>query len=146
MDSQLITMILEALPSLGLKQDEQTYEILLSMHATTRSFSEMQELVKEMETEGVEFSSRSLLALVKSALQNGDFEEAKRRFGELKGSKDAQGQWVVPRHVVAQVVELACKEHQLNKFMSELSEVPLPEEAINEMLTECVRLDDSELA
>merc|ERR1719487_2984132 len=127
LDSQLIAMIVEMLPSLGLKQDERTYEILLTMHASTRGFAEVRDLVSEMRANNIEFSTRSSIALVKVALQTGNFDEAKEHFSAVKASRDAQGQWAVPRHVVAQVVELACKEHQLEQFLPELNDVPLPE-------------------
>jgi len=146
LDSQLMGMILEMLPALGLKQDARTYEIFLTMHATTRSFQEVQGLVSEMQTNDVEFTTRAYLAVIKAALQTGNFDEARRHFSAFKASWDSQGQWEVPRHFIAQLVDLACKEHQLMQFLPDLTDVPLPEEAINEMFSECIRLNDSELA
>jgi len=146
LDSELMAMIVEMLPSLGLKQDHRTYEILLVMHATTRSYPEVQRLVAEMQAGQVEFSNSSTLAVIKAALQAGKFEEAQQRFSALKASWDVEGEWAVPRHIMAQLVEAACKEKQLEQFLPELTDVPLPEEAIHEMLSECIRLNDSDLA
>jgi len=146
LDSQLMGMIVDMLPSLGLKQDARTYEIFLTMHATTRSFQEVQSLISEMQTKEVEFSTGAYLAVIKATLQTGNFEEARRHFSALKASWDSQGKWEVPRHFVAQLVDLACKEHQLTQFLPDLTDVPLPEEAINGMFSECIRLNDSELA
>ena len=146
LDSQLMGMIVATLPSLGLQQDQRTYEIFLTMHATTRSFPEVQRLLSEMQTNHIELSTRALLAVIKSALQIGNFEEVQRHFVALRACCTTDGQWAVPRHVMAQLVELACKEHQLAQFVPELKDVPLPEEAIHEMLSECIHSKDAETA
>jgi len=146
LDSELMALILDMLPSLGLKQDQRTYEIFLVMHATTRSYPEVQRLVAEMEAGQVEFSNTATLAVIKVALQAGKFEEAQQRFSALKAACDPEQQWAVPRHIMAQLVEAACKENLLQQFLPELKDVPLPEEAIHEMLSECIRLNDSDLA
>jgi hypothetical protein len=43
-------------------------------------------------------------------------------------------------------VDLACREHQLGEFLSELPGVPVSEEVIATMLNECIRQKDSGLA
>merc|ERR1719453_1469254 len=139
-------MIVDMLPSLELKQDQRTYEILLTMHSSTRSFSDVQSVVAEMRVGQIELTTCAKLAVIKAALQNGNLDDAKQQFSALKASWDTQGQWAVPRHIMAQFVEATCKEHQLEQFLPELKDVPLPEEAVNEMLNECIRLNDSELA
>jgi len=146
LDSELMGMVVDMLPPLALKRDQRTYEIFLSMHATTRSFAEVQQLVSEMQAGGIEFSPPAKLAIIKAALQTGKFDEADRHFSELKASWDGNASsWPMPRHIMAQLVEVACKEHCLGQFVSKLSDVPLPEEALNAMLSECIRLNDSEL-
>jgi len=144
LDSQLMDLIVAMLPSLGLQQDPRTYEIFLTMHATTRSSPEVQRLVSEMQANQIEFSTGALLAVIKSALQNGKFDEVQHHFGALKASCNTQGQWAVPRHIMAQLIEMACKQQQLVQFLPLLKDVPLPEEAVNEMLSECIRSNDSE--
>jgi hypothetical protein len=150
LDSHTMGMILEMMPSLELKPDQRTYDSLLTMHATTRSFSEVQRLVAEMAEQKIDLSPSSTLAVIRGALQAGNFEEAHRHFSVLRASWNAGGRgetaWIVPRHVLAQLVELACREHQLPQLLSTLAGVPLAEDAINEMLSECIRLDDTEMA
>jgi len=147
LDSQLVAMVVDMLPSIGLKQDQRSYEIRLSMHASTRSFAEVQGLVAEMQANQVEFSTPVKLALLKVAIQTEKFEEGLSHFSQLKESWDGQASsWAVPRHIMAQFVQMACKTHQLAALLVEVKSVPLPEEVINEMLSECIRMNDTELA
>merc|ERR1719327_848728 len=95
----------------------------------------------------VEMSVCSTLAVMRAALQAGNFEVAVAQFYRLRDSWETVGQWEtspwpVPRHVMAQLVELACREHQLQQILPSLKGVPLSEECINEMLSECGRTDD----
>jgi len=149
LDSDLMNMIVDALPSLELKKDERTYEIFLTMHATTRSFAEVQKLLAEMQDEQIELSTKASLAVIKSAVQNNNFKEAILHFSGLKATWDARSDaaapWAVPRHMMAQLAEFACSEHCLSEFMAQLKGLPVPEEAINAMLSECTRTDDAEL-
>jgi pentatricopeptide repeat protein len=150
-NSQLMGEIVDMLTSLDMAMDSKTYEIFLTMHSTTRSFTEIQRLVSEMQDRGVEFSAKASVAVIKAALQSSAFEMALKFFAELKASwatssEQESSSWAIPRHVMTQLVELACKEHHLQHFLPELQDVPLPEEAINAMLTECIQLNDSEMA
>jgi len=148
LDSQLMEMIVDMLPSLRLKQDSRTYEIFLMMHLTTRSFQEVKDMVAEMKAKQVPFTLRATIVVIKAALRMNNFEEAVTYFRGLKASWDASNAWhgspsAAPRHIVAQLIELACKEHQLNYFLPELQGVPLTEDAVNMMLSECVRQKDA---
>jgi len=49
---------------------------------------------------------------------------------------------MAPRHIVSQLVELACREHQLAEFLPELQGVPITEEVVVAMLSECTRQKD----
>jgi len=144
LDSQLMGEVVEMLPSLQLKKDERTYEIFLAMHATTRSLEEVQRLVAEMEAGGITFTAQARLAVMKSALQTGNFAEMHRQFCALKASVSSS--WEVPRHVMAQVVDLACRNRCLEQLLPNLVDVPVPEEAINAMLSECISTADAESA
>lgn len=151
LDSDLMEKIVEILHSIELKSDQRTYEIFLNMYFTTRNFQEVKSLVAEMTANQVPFTTRSTIVVIKTALKLNNFEEALRYFRELKavwtghvaGSPTAS---MAPRHIVSQLVELACKEHQLSEFLPELSGVPVTEDIINVMLTECVRQKDASLA
>jgi pentatricopeptide repeat protein len=150
LDSQMIGLIVEMLPSLALNPDQCTYEILLNMHATTRSFSEVKRLVSEMSDNQTQLTLGSTLAIVKAALHAGNFEEAYQHFSRIKVSWDAEGQresssWPVPSHLMAQFVELACKEHQLQQALSMLKGIPLSEQSFNEMISESISLNDAEM-
>jgi pentatricopeptide repeat protein len=100
----------------------------------------------------VPFTTRSTIVVIKTALKLNNFAEALRSFRDLKavwtGNSAASSltAMMAPRHIVSQLVDLACKEHQLSEFLPELSGVPITEDIINVMLTECVRQKDSTLA
>jgi len=145
LDSDLMNLIVDSLPSLELKKDQRTYEIYLAMHATTRSFAEVQKLLLEMQEGNIELSTKASLAVIKASLQNHNFDEALRYFSELKEAWDPSTPWTVPRHIMAQLAELACKEQRLVEFSTQIEGLPVPEEAFNTMLSECIRSGDSEL-
>lgn len=149
LDSDLMDKILEMLPSLELKADQRTYEIFLGMHFTTRSFQEVKALVAEMKVNKIPFTTRATIVVIKTALKMNNFEEALENFRELKKVWTAHSVLstpsMAPRHIVAQLVELACKEHQLAEFLPELRGVPITEEVVIVMLTECIRQKDFSL-
>jgi pentatricopeptide repeat protein len=151
MDSQLMDLIVQILPSLGLKRDQRTFEIFLSMHLTTRKFEEVSALICDMKESKVAFSAHALLLAMKAALRKSDFDEALQYFRDLKKFwmadstfKDSPSQ--APRHIVSQLIELSCKERQLQQLVSELCGFPIGEDSIHAMLSECVRLRDSQLS
>lgn len=146
LDSDLMDKIVEMLPSLDLKADQRTYEIFLGMHFTTRSFQEVKALVTEMKANKIPFTTRATIVVIKTALKMNNFEEALVNFRELKKVWTAHSVLstpsMAPRHIVAQLVELACKEHQLAQFLPELRGVPITEEVVVVMLSECTRQKD----
>jgi len=152
LDSELVDNVVEMLPSLGLKADKRTYEILLSMQFTTRNFREVQNLLEKMEAEKIPMSMRSIIVAVKTALKTGNFESATHHFRTLKdmwlsSSTDISATPSnAPRHIVSQLVDLACSEQQLANFLPLLENVPISEDAVSSMLSECMRSRDPVLA
>lgn len=150
LDTELMEKIADMLPSISLRSDQRTYEIFLNTYFTTRNFQEVKALVTEMQAKQVPFTTRSTIVVIKTALKMNNFDEAARYFRELKtvwsGNGSSATASMAPRHIVSQLVELACKDHQLAEFLPELDGVPVNEEIINVMLTECVRQKDASLA
>mmetsp|Transcript_146127 Transcript_146127/g.269691 ORF Transcript_146127/g.269691 Transcript_146127/m.269691 type:complete len:1103 (+) Transcript_146127:138-3446(+) len=149
-DSRLMELMIETFPSLKLIQDKRTYEIILTMHHSTRSFQEVKDVVQEMKAKRVPFTMRATIVLIKVALRMNEFDEALIYFRELKATWDAHSAWdsspsAAPRYIVQQLTELACKEHVLDKFLPELDGVPLSEECVNAMLADCMRQRDAKL-
>jgi len=149
LDSELMEKIVEMLPSIDLKMDQRSYEIFLSMYFTMRSFQEVKTLVSEMKANQIPFTTRATIVIIKTSLKMNNFDEALQHFRELKNIWTAHSLTstpsMAPRHIVSQLVELACKEHQLGQFLVELRGVPISEEVINVMLMECVRQKDVNL-
>jgi pentatricopeptide repeat protein len=146
LDSDLVEKMVEMLPSVNLKLDSTSYEILLNMYFTTRNFQDVRALVKQMKAGNIAFTTRASMVVIKTALKSNDFDDAVLHFRELKGSWTANGvsstPSMAPVHVVSQLVDLACKEHKLADFLPELRGMPLSAEVVNTMLQETVRQRD----
>mmetsp|Transcript_57591 Transcript_57591/g.159324 ORF Transcript_57591/g.159324 Transcript_57591/m.159324 type:complete len:1151 (+) Transcript_57591:120-3572(+) len=154
LDSELAERVAELLPSVGVVPDARTYEILLQVRFTTRDFSDVQRLIAEMEACQVPLSPRAAVLAVRTALKTGRLDEAVRHFGSLRAlwtvdKKLGEGPTspsTAPRHIASQIVELACKEHQLAAALPLLDGMPLCDEAVLSMLNECSRKRDVGLA
>jgi hypothetical protein len=137
MDSELMDKIVEMLPSVDLKMDQRSYEIFLNMHFTMRGFQDVKLLVSEMKANQIPFTTRATIVVIKTALKMNNFDEALQHFRSLKSVWTAHSlastPSMAPRHIISQLVELACKE-QLSEFLNELQGVPITEEVVNIML------------
>jgi len=149
LDLELMKAVVDMLPTLGMAADQQTFEILLTTNFTMRNFSEVRALLAEMKRAGVPCTVRTNLVLLKTALKTNNLDEALTFFRELRSSwQDADlSQSEAPRHIIAQLAELACREHRLEDFLSELvGGVQITEEMVQTLLAECVRQKDTALA
>jgi len=146
LDSELMEKIVNMLPSLGLKMDECSCEVFLSMHFTMRSFEEVNSLVSQMKAKQITFTARSSMVAIKTALKTNNLDVALQHFRHLKTTWTASSTpSMAPSHVVSQLVELACNERKLTELLSELDGVTISADVVNTMLTECVRQRDSGL-
>jgi pentatricopeptide repeat protein len=149
LDSQLMEQIVQILPSLGLEKNDKTYEIFLLMQLSSRNFEAVLSSAAEMKETGIPFTTRALVSVIKAALRTSNFAEAVQSFRKLKAEwanhKCSESPSQAPQHIVSQLVELACKERQLRQFLPELKGAPIAEDAVNSMLTECIRIRDGEL-
>mmetsp|Transcript_9414 Transcript_9414/g.29064 ORF Transcript_9414/g.29064 Transcript_9414/m.29064 type:complete len:1016 (-) Transcript_9414:212-3259(-) len=147
LDTELSDQVVGIMRSVNIQPDGHTYEILMHMHFTTRNFTEVKRLGQEMETNKVPVTTRTSIIVIKTALKMNDFEEAARYFGDLKAmwTHNEATPSTAPRHIISQVIELACKDHQLAEFLPLLDGVPLSDEVAATMLTECARQKDADL-
>merc|ERR1719253_1480309 len=145
-DSELIEKIIEVLPSINLKMDAQSYEVLLNMYFTTRSFQDVKTLVSQMKASRIPFTTRSSMVVIKTSLKLSNFEEAVQHFRDFKSTWSTPSfsttPSTAPSHVVSLLVDLACKERKLGEFLVELRGITLSDEVVNTMLLECVRQKD----
>jgi pentatricopeptide repeat protein len=149
-DTQLMERIVQELPTFGLMKNDKTYEFLLASQLSMRNFEGVKSLAAEMKDKGMPFTVRALVVIIKVALRTSDFDGAIESFRDLKANWSSkigsESPSQSPCHIVSQLVELACKEHQLQRFLPELKGVPITEEAVNTMLEECSKLRDVEIA
>lgn len=147
LDSELMEKVVEMLPSLELSSDQRTYEIFLGMHFTTRNFQEVKTLVSEMKSRKITLTTRAICVIIKTELKAGNLDQALPHFRDLRnlwvnsGSSNVSPS-TAPQHIVSQLVELVCREHRLAEFLPELGGVPISDDTVSIMLTECVRQRD----
>merc|ERR1719421_2283771 len=73
-----------------------------------------------------------------------NFDEALTCFRELRSEwQDGTSESTAQRHLVTLLVELACKEHRLARFLPELEGMLLTEEIVHLLLAECARQTDT---
>jgi hypothetical protein len=131
LDSDLMEKIVEMLPSLNIEMNDRSYEVFLNMYFTTRSFQEVKTLVSQMRAKQIPFTTRASVAVIKTALKTGNFDDALLFFRELKKSwtqKAATTPSTAPALVVSQLVDLACKDHRLTDLVGDLRGVEVSEE------------------
>jgi len=153
LDTDLAQQIVNQLPTLGMRPDSRTYELLLTTHFTTRSFGEVRRLVQEMIDNEVVPSVRSTVVVIKTCLKESNFGEAmvhfqrlKSAWGPMSSSEALTSVSSAPRQIVTQLVDFACKDHQLAGFIPLLDGVSLTDDVVGTMLLECIRQKDFELA
>jgi hypothetical protein len=116
LDSDLAEKIVEMLPGIGLAKDERSYEVLLNMYFTTRSFQDVKKLTSEMKAKQVALTTNSSVVAIKTAIKMNDVEDAFQHFRVLKdawstGSPQPSTS-TAPSHIISQLVELACKQRR----------------------------------
>lgn len=150
LDSDLAEEIVSLMRTTGVDLDQRTHEILLSMYFTMRNFTEVRKIIQTMKSKQIPRSNRCNIIAVKTALKMGDFQQATEHFVDLKqlwtsigGESGTPSN--APRHIVSQLVELACRDHRLAEVLPRLEGVPVTEDAVSFMLSECIKRKDPTL-
>mmetsp|Transcript_98734 Transcript_98734/g.156100 ORF Transcript_98734/g.156100 Transcript_98734/m.156100 type:complete len:1093 (+) Transcript_98734:130-3408(+) len=145
LDTEVVDGLFEYLPSVELAADSVTYEILIQMYFTTRSFDQVRELSKEMTSKKVPATSKTSLVMLKTALSLGKLDDAIRWYKEVTPTTSKLPSISqAPRHLSVQLAELACREHRLELVLDELESgrMFLSPDMLNAMLNECLRSKD----
>jgi len=149
LDVQVVDAVINLLPGFGLSPDSKTFEILIQMRFTTRSFDEVSALVKQMKTEAVAPTRRTTVMLLKTALHTGKLDEALDYYSGISASAQDMPQTAseAPTYLATQLVDLACRMHRPDAVLPDLEsgKVPLTTEMVNALLAECSRTHNSEL-
>jgi len=148
LDTSLMKLFLDMLPSISVQPDQQIYETILKMYVATRDYSAIQDTVVEMHANAIQLSARAVFFIMKGALQAQDFVETMKCFRDLKASWEVRptSEPLVPQGIMMLLVELAWKKEQLGQLVQELHGLPLPEKTIDGMLAKCVESQDPETA
>eukprot|EP00933_Yihiella_yeosuensis_P044947 TRINITY_DN40241_c0_g1_i1.p1 TRINITY_DN40241_c0_g1~~TRINITY_DN40241_c0_g1_i1.p1 ORF type:complete len:1039 (-),score=195.51 TRINITY_DN40241_c0_g1_i1:111-3227(-) len=141
LDTDLADGLVELFPSLSIKADAKTYELLVQMNFATRSFDKVSKLHSRMRVKEIRPTTLTQLAFLKSALQNNEVDKAMRSIKEMPTES-------IPSHVAAQFVDLVCREKMLVSILPDLeaNQLPLSVDTLNSILLECGRVQDEELA
>jgi pentatricopeptide repeat protein len=147
LDTEVVEGVYQNLAALDLSPDSLTYEILLHMYFTTRSFDNVRVLGKEMSSNKVAATPKSNLVMLKTALSAGHLDDAIRYYREVTAAAASAAVPTAsqaPRHLAAQLAELACREHRLEVVLEQLESgrMVLTPDMLNAMLSEAMRTKD----
>lgn len=153
-DAQVVDLFMRMIPSLNLLKDSRTFEILLTMHAASRSALKAQELVNEMETRRVPISPRARVAMMTLALHTNNIEATLEAFQALKSYWDQRETWAVSMFAVKshkisillQIVTLACQKQHVCELSGALEGMSLPDEVLEAARKQFVHMSDVDLA
>jgi len=147
-DCELMGLIVDMLPSMGLKPDQHTCEICLKAYAAERNFAAARRLISMMAAEEIPLSARAAFVAMKVELLAGNFDETMKHFRVLRRSWVAQksSDPVVSQSMMSLIVELAWKEQKVRPLLAELKGVVMPEKSIEMLLVKCVEANDGDLA
>jgi len=153
-DAQVVDLFMRMIPSLNLLKDSRTFEILLTMHAASRSALKAQELVTEMETRRVPISPRARVAMMTLAVHTNNIEAALQAFQALKSSWDERDTWAVSMFAVkshkisilVQIVTLACQKQHVCELSAALEGMSLPDEVLDAARKQFMHMSDVDLA
>jgi pentatricopeptide repeat protein len=151
LDTEVVDGVFEYLSTLEVTPDSLTYEILIHMYFTTRSFDQVRTLCKEMGTKKMPPTAKTSLVMLKTALSAGQLDEAIKHYKEVSAAAAASpvaSASQAPRHLAVQLAELACREHRLDVVLEQLESgrMPLTADMLNAMLTEALRTKDRQQA
>lgn len=152
LDTDVVQGIVALLSELGVEADSHTFEVLIHMRFTTRSFEEVQALAQEMESKAIAPTPRTNVMLLKSALQTGQLDDALNSFRRIavagRNSGEPPTVSEAPQHIAAQLVEVACRSGRLEAVLPDLESgvVPVTTDLLNLMLTECSRTRNKSLS
>jgi len=145
LDTEVVDGVFEFLPTLDLAADSLTYEILIHMYFTTRSFDQVRSLGKEMASVKVAPTAKTSLVMLKTALSAGNLDDAIYYYKEVSAATSAvPTASQAPRHLATQLAELACRDHRLDLVLDHLDSgrMALTSDMLTTMLAECLRSKD----
>mmetsp|Transcript_29583 Transcript_29583/g.70964 ORF Transcript_29583/g.70964 Transcript_29583/m.70964 type:complete len:1064 (+) Transcript_29583:223-3414(+) len=145
LDLDLLDRLWQLFPQIDVVPDPRMYEVYLHAHFAVRGFPKVEALMAEMDEKGVTYTTRARLTVIKACLKFGSFDRAIEHFRALRPMWEPTAPATpspAPRHILSQIVELACKERQLPRILKELDGLVVPTEVIAVMLNECLRAKD----
>eukprot|EP00746_Dinoflagellata_sp_MGD_P001468 gnl/MRDRNA2_/MRDRNA2_102761_c0_seq1.p1 gnl/MRDRNA2_/MRDRNA2_102761_c0~~gnl/MRDRNA2_/MRDRNA2_102761_c0_seq1.p1 ORF type:complete len:1052 (+),score=206.75 gnl/MRDRNA2_/MRDRNA2_102761_c0_seq1:146-3301(+) len=145
LDTELSQQIVDMVQQIGLEPDSHMYDILLSGYFAARDFQGVQATYGKMKTKGICISARAHAVLLKTALRMNNFTEALHRFRELRALGNDAGLLEGQGTFFSQILDLACKEHQLRMLDKDLEDLALSPEVVYKILAECTAIKDMDM-
>jgi len=153
-DAQLVDLLVKMIPTVNLVKDSRTYEVLLSMHASSGNLAKMQEIIAEMKSKEVAFTPCATVSVVTMGLQMGNCDVVMKAFGKLKAAWDVRSTWAVSvfaleshkTKILLQIAELACQKYMVAELSSACAGMTLPEEVLDAVQGQICLMADVDVA
>jgi len=145
LDTELAQRIVAMVQQIGMELDFRTYDILLAGYFSARDFPGVQAMYAEMQEKKIPVSARANAVLLKTALRMNNFAESLHRFRELRRLGKDSGLLEGQGTFFSQILDLACREHQLHALAKDLDGLTLSPEIVHKILTECASTKDHEM-
>jgi hypothetical protein len=153
-EAQLAELIFRMIPSIRLRKDARTYEILLTMHVANRNLAKAQDVVAEMKTQRAAFTPRATVAVMRMGLQNSNFEVVMKSLTKLKPSWNIRDTWAVSMFALErektstlkQIVELAYDTHRMAELLPIMVGMTVPDDVLGLVRAKLNLLSDTDVA
>lgn len=137
LDTDLSKAIVTMVKQIDIEPDRKTYEILLATYFAARDFQGVNATKAEMAAAKITFTPRAYAVLFKTALRTNNLKEAIQCFREVRRSGAVSTVVEGHSHFFSQILDLACREHQLALLEPDLEEVPLSTDNVYKIFVEC---------
>jgi pentatricopeptide repeat protein len=145
LDTELAQKIADMVQQIGLEPDSRMYDILLSGYFAARDFQGVHATHAEMKAQKIAISGRANAVLLKTALRMNNLAESLHYFRTLRRLGDDSGLLEGRGTFFSQILDLACKEHQLRALDKDLEGLALSPEMIHKIFAECASTKDMDM-
>jgi pentatricopeptide repeat protein len=138
LDTDLSKAIVTMAKQIDMAPDGRTYEILLATYFAARDFQGVRSTHAEMKAANTPITARAYAVLFKTALRTNNLKEALKYFRAVRRNGAVSAMVEGQNHFFSQILDLACREHELALLAPDLEEMPLSTDTVHKIFAECV--------
>jgi pentatricopeptide repeat protein len=138
LDTDLSKAIVTMVKQIDIEPDSRTYEILLATYFAARDFEGVYATKAEMGAARISLTPRAYAVLFKTALRTNSLKEAIHCFREVRRSGAVSTMVEGHSHFFSQILDLACRGHELALLEPDLDEIPLSTDTVHKIFAECI--------